>query len=53
MQLNQDKLKCRALGSMYGEIGHKIMMIPGKTKIFQRGLFRKLDLKISSSIFTP
>ena len=27
---------------MYGEIGHKTMRIPGKTKIFQRGLFQKI-----------
>ena len=40
LQLNQDKSKCRALGLMYGEIRHKTM-IPGKTKIFRRGLFEK------------
>ena len=39
LELNQDKSKCRALGPMYGENRHKTMMIPGKTKIFQRGLF--------------
>ena len=42
LELNQDKSKCRALGPMYGENRHKTMMIPGKTKIFQRGLFEKI-----------
>ena len=51
LQLNQDKSKSRALEPMYGEIRHKTIIIPGKTKIFQRGLLRKLNLNISSSIF--
>ena len=51
LQLNQDKSKSRALEPMYGEIRHKTMIISGKTKIFQRGLLRKLNLNISSSIF--
>ena len=42
LELNQDKSKCRALGPMYGENRHKTMIIPGKTKIFQRGLFEKI-----------
>ena len=53
LQLNQDKSKCRALRPMYGEIRHKTMMIPGKTKIFQWGLFEKIRFKISNSIFIP
>ena len=39
LELNQGKSKCRAMGPLYGETRHKTLMIPGETKIFQRGLF--------------
>ena len=39
------RLKCRALGPMYSEIRHKTIMIPGKTKIFQRDLFEKIRIE--------
>ncbi len=42
LDLNQVKSKCRALGPMYRKNRHKTMMIPGKTKIFQWGLFEKI-----------
>ena len=53
LELNQDKSKCRALGPMYGENRHKTMMIPGKTKIFQRGLFEKIRFENFKFNFHP
>ena len=53
VQLNQAKSKCRALGPMYGDIRHKTMMIPGKTKIFQRGLFEKIRFENFKFSFHP
>ena len=53
LQLNQDKSKCRALGPMYGEIRHKTIMIPGKTKIFQRDLFEKIRFENFKFNFHP
>ena len=53
LQLNQDKSKCRALRPMYGDIRQKTMMIPGKTKIFQRGYFEKIRFKNFKFNFYP
>ena len=53
LQLNQDKSKCRALGLMYGEIRHKTMMIPDKTKIFHRDLFQKIRFENFKFNFHP
>ena len=53
LQLNQEKSKCRAMGPMYGEIRHKTMMIPGKTKIFQRDLFEKIRFENLKFNFQP
>ena len=53
LELNQDKSKCRALGPMYGENRHKTMIIPGKTKIFQRGLFEKIRFENFKFNFHP
>ena len=41
------------MGPMYGEIRHKTMMIPGKTKIFQRDLFEKIRFENFKFNFHP
>ena len=38
---------------MYGEIRHKNMMIPGKTKIFQQDLFEKIRFENFRFNFHP
>ena len=43
----------RALGPMYDELRHKTMMIPGKTKIFQRDLFEKIRFENVKFNFHP
>ena len=53
LELNQDKSKCRPVGPMCGENIHKTMMIPCKTKIFQRDLFEKIRFKNFKFNFQP
>jgi hypothetical protein len=38
---------------MYGENIHETMIIPGKTKIFQRGLFEKVGFENFKFNFHP